>query len=73
MTARNRAAFARGQAIRAVIHDYLLEHAERHPFSRRPTWREIQMHLHGHGLHLERAAIYWHVRCLEVEATDGLG
>jgi hypothetical protein len=68
MTARNQAAFARGQRIRAAIRAYLLEQAQLRPFSRRPTWRQIQAHLHEHRYYLERSAICHHVAQIEIEA-----
>jgi hypothetical protein len=68
VTARNKVAYARGQAIRKAISDFLLEDARLHPFARRPSWREIQTHLRTRSYYIERSAICHHVQQLELEA-----
>lgn len=67
---QNRPAFERGQRIRALIRDYLLDHSRAHPFSRRPSWRDIQAHLRSRGYYLERSAISHHVHQIEVSEVD---
>ena len=70
MSARNKVAYARGQAIRAEIRAYLLEHARRHPLGRGLTAWEIQAHLRPLGVHLATSTIYWHLEQIRSETDD---
>ena len=65
---RNRVAFARGQAIRRAIRDYLDAQVRLHPYSRRPTWREIQAYLRTRRFFIERSAICHHLQQIELDA-----
>ena len=72
MSARNKVAYARGQAIRAEIRAYLLEHARRHPLGRGLTAWEIQAHLRPLGVHLATSTIYWHLEQIRAEVDEPL-
>lgn len=67
---QNRPAWERGQHIRALIRAYLLDQSRLHPFSRRPTWREIQAHLRTRSYYLERSTILHHVQQLELSEIE---
>jgi hypothetical protein len=71
MTARNRVAYERGQAIRTAVREILLEHAREHPLGRPLTGKDVKQRLSSAGYRLALSTTLWHMDRVRLEAELG--